>query len=103
MSEPNVEPTQVISYASPNMAKPRITYRGAVTTLVVGAAFLLLSIALISIAWSMFREDSTLQFRRGDSLEILGVFVSVLAAVSFLIGIIISFMGLRGVRERELS
>jgi hypothetical protein len=33
----------------------------------------------------------------------LGVFVSVLAAVSFLIGIIISFMGLRGVRERELN
>jgi hypothetical protein len=103
MSEPNVEPAQVISYASPAMAKPRITYRGAVTTLVVGGAFLLLSIALISIAWSMFRESSTVQYRRGDSLEILGVFVSVLSAVSFLIGIIISFMGLRGVRERELS
>jgi hypothetical protein len=36
-------------------------------------------------------------------LEVLGVFVSVLAGLSFLIGIIISFMGLRGVRERELN
>jgi hypothetical protein len=103
MSEPNVQPTQVISYASPNMAKPRITYRGAVTTLIVGGSFFLLSIALVSIAWAMFREISGMQYRRDDSLEVLGVFVSVLAGISFLIGIIISFMGLRGVRERELS
>jgi hypothetical protein len=102
MSEPHVEPTQVISYASPNMAKPRITFRGAVTTLIVGGAFLLLSVALVSIAWSIFREDSTLQFRRGN-LEALGIFVTVLAGISFVTGTVISFMGLRGVRQRELN
>ncbi len=98
-----MEPAQVISYASPAMAKPRITFRGAVTTLIVGGAFLLLSIALVSIAWSIFREDSTVPYRRGDALEALGIFVTVLAGISFVIGIVISFMGLRGVRQRELD
>jgi hypothetical protein len=85
------------------MARPRITFRGAVTTLIVGGAFLLLSLGLVSIAWSIFREDSTLQYRRGDALEALGIFVTVLAGISFVIGIVISFMGLRGVRQRELN
>jgi hypothetical protein len=103
MPDSTLEPAQVIAYASPDMVKPRITFRGAVTTLIVGGAFLLLSIALVSIAWSVFREESTLQFRRGDALEALGIFVTVLAGISFLVGIIISFMGLRGVRQREIN
>jgi hypothetical protein len=103
MSESTIEPAQVIEYASPAMVKPRITFRGAVTTLIVGGAFLLLSTAMVSIAWSIFREESTLQFRRGDALEALGIFVTVLAGISFLVGIIISFMGLRGVRQREIN
>src|SRR5258706_3785717 len=103
MSESIMEPAQVISYASPAMAKPRITFRGAVTTLIVGGAFLLLSIALVSIAWSIFREDSTVPYRRGDALEALGILVTGLAGASLVIGIVISFMGLRGVRQRELD
>ncbi|MDB5318568.1 MAG: hypothetical protein JWN40_199 [Phycisphaerales bacterium] len=103
MSESTLEPAQVIAYASPGMTKPRITFRGAVTTLIVGGAFLLLAIGLVLIAWSIFREFSELQYRRGDSLEILGTFVSVLAGISFFIGTIIAFIGLRGVRQRELN
>jgi len=103
MSESTIEPAQVIEYASAAMVKPRITFRGAVTTLIVGGSFLLLSMAMVSIAWSIFREESTLQFRRGDALEALCVFVTVLAGISFVVGIIISFMGLRGVRQREIN
>jgi hypothetical protein len=98
-----MEPPEVIAYASPGTAKPRITYRGAVTTLVVGAAFLLLAVGLLSIAWSIFREYSEVLPRRGDSLEVLGTVVTVLAGISFFIGIVISFLGLRGVRQRELA
>jgi hypothetical protein len=103
MSDPTVEPAQVIAYASPAMAKPRITFRGAVTTLIVGGVFLILSLGLVSIAWSIFRDESTVQFRRTEALESLGIFVTVLAGISFLTGIVISFMGLRGVRQRELN
>jgi hypothetical protein len=98
-------PGDVIPYASPPIAKARITYRGAVTTLIVGGAFLVLSVGLIALAWSIFRnyaEMSTTSYRAG-SLEGLGIFTGVLAAFSFTVGVVIVFMGLRGVRQRELD
>jgi hypothetical protein len=96
-------PPQVIEYASSRPIKPRITFRGAVTTLIVGGAFLLLAIAMIYIAWSIFHNVAELNFgRRADSMEALGVLVCVLAGVSFLFGLIVCIMGLRGVRQREI-
>jgi hypothetical protein len=101
--EQAMEPPQVIEYASAPAIKPRITFRGAVTTLIVGGAFLLLAIALISIAWAIFRNLAELNFnRRADSMEALGAFVCVLAGISFLFGLIVCIMGLRGVRQREI-
>ena len=97
------EPAGVIPYASPPMARPRITYRGAVTTLIVGGAFLLLSVSLIALSWSIFRNYAEMTSYRSGSLEGLGIFTASLAGFSFLVGIIIVFMGLRGVRQRELT
>jgi hypothetical protein len=97
------EPGEVIPYASPPIAKARITYRGAVTTLIVGGAFLLLSVSLIALAWSIFRNYAELNAYRAGSLEGLGIFTGVLAAFSFIVGIIIVFIGLSGVRQRELA
>lgn len=97
------EPGEVIPYASPPMARPRITYRGAVTTLVVGGAFLLLSVSLIAIAWSIFRNYAEMSSYRAGSLEGLGIFAAALAGFSFAVGIIIVFIGLAGVRQRELA
>lgn len=97
-------PAEVIPYASPGIQKPRITYRGAVTTLAVGGGLLVLSVALLTLAWSIFRDYA----ERGggfaaSALEALGVFVCVLAGLSFLVGLITVFVGLRGVRQRELA
>lgn len=97
-----MESPQVISYASAPTARTRITFRGAVATLCTGAFFLLLSLGLICIAWNIFDGVARTERFRGGSMESLGVFVTVLAGVSFLIGIIITIMGLRGVRQREL-
>jgi hypothetical protein len=93
-----------IPYASPNMATPRITFRGAITTLIVGGAFLLLALALVAIAWSIFRSlgDSP-SYRVANTLEPLGIFVCVLSGLSFLCGIVIVILGLKGVRQRELD
>ena len=97
-----MEAPQVIEYASTPTVKPRITFRGAVTTLIVGGAFLLLAIGLISIAWSIFRNLAELNYnRRTDAMEALGVFVCVLAGISFIFGLIVCILGLRGVRQRE--
>ena len=97
-------PTDVLPYASPNMPGPRITYRGAVTTLAVGGGLLVLAVALLTLAWSIFsdyaergRSSST------DFLAGLGVFVCILAGLSFLIGLTTVFVGLKGVRQRELA
>src|SRR5437870_1982524 len=97
------EPGDVIPYASPPMARPRITYRGAVTTLAVGGGFLVLSVSLIALAWAIFRNYAEVNSYRTGSLEGLGIFTGVLAAFSFLVGIIIVFIGLAGVRQRELA
>jgi len=93
-----------IPYASPPMARPRVTFRGAVTTLIVGGAFLLLSLALVGFAWAIFHSlgDST-SYRVANSLEPLGIFVCVLSGISFLCGIVIVILGLKGVRQRELD
>ena len=93
----------VIPYASPPIAKARITYRGAVTTLIVGGSFLVLSVCLIALAWSIFRNYAEVNSYRAGSLEALGIFTGVLAALSFVVGIIIVFIGLSGVRQRELT
>ncbi len=93
----------MIEYASPGLTKPRITFRGAVTTLIVGGGFLLLAIALLLIAWAIFRNYAEAPSYRANSLELLGFFVCVLAGVSFLCGIFIAFLGLRGVRQREVG
>jgi hypothetical protein len=97
------EPAEVIPYASPQMAKPRITFRGAVTTLIVGGGFLVLSVSLIALAWAIFRNYAEMSSYRAGSLEGLGIFTAVLAGFSFLVGIIIVFIGLSGVRQRELA
>jgi len=96
-----METPGVLSYASPNMAKPRISFRGAVTQLIVGGALFLLTIIFVAMAWSIFRHEAELTFRR-SSLDPLGCFVCVLAGLSFLMGMIILLMGLRGVRQREM-
>jgi hypothetical protein len=96
-------PADVIPYASPQIAKPRITFRGAVTTLIVGGGFLVLSVSLIALAWSIFRNYAEVSSSRADALEGLGIFTGVLAALSFITGIIIVFIGLSGVRQRELA
>jgi hypothetical protein len=98
-----MESPEVIPYASPNMAKPRITFRGAVATLIVGGGFLILSITLLTIAWSIFKNYAETGNYRAGSLESLGVFVCILAGISFLCGMIIVFVGLRGVRQREIA
>jgi hypothetical protein len=94
-------PADVIPYASPPSARVRITFRGAVTTLVVGGAFLLLSVALLYIAWSIFGNYAQVNAYRGDALLGLGIFVCVLAGFSFITGTIIVFIGIAGVRGRE--
>ena len=97
-------PADVIPYASPPTARSRITYRGAVTTLVVGGAFLLLAVALLYIAWSIFgnyAQVSTASPYSSGALEGLGIFVSVLAGFSFITGTVIVFIGIAGVRSRE--
>jgi hypothetical protein len=100
---PTDSPPDIIPYASPPTARSRITFRGAVTTLVVGAVFLLLSVALLYIAWSIFGNYAQVNAYRGDALLGLGVFVCCLAGLSFLVGLITVFVGLRGVRQRELA
>ena len=97
------EAGEVIPYASPPMARPRITYRGAVTTLVVGGAFLVFSVSLIALAWSIFRNYAEVSSSRADMLEGLGIFTGVLAGFSFIAGIVIVLIGLSGVRQRELA
>jgi hypothetical protein len=101
---PDPARTDVLPYASPNMPAPRITYRGAVTTLAVGGGLLVLAVALLTVAWAIFRDYA----ERGggyaaSALEALGVFVCILAGLSFLIGLITLFLGLKGVRQRELA
>ncbi|HSI35932.1 MAG: hypothetical protein ACAI43_22490 [Phycisphaerae bacterium] len=97
---PPLPAAQVISYASPSMVKPRITFRGAVATLVVGGGFLVLTIVFVMVAAALFRQyEERRNFR--SALEPLGVFVAVLAGVSFILGVIVVFMGLKGVRQRE--
>jgi hypothetical protein len=97
-----MESPQVIQYASAPTAATRITFRGAVATLCTGAFFLLLSVGLIYIAWNIFDAYNRAQSYRAGSMEALGVFVTVLAGLSFIAGVIITIMGLRGVRQREL-
>ena len=99
----SAEPGGVIPYASPPIAKARITYRGAVTTLIVGGSFLVLSVGLISLAWSIFRNYAEMSSYRAGSLEGLGIFTGVLAGFSFIAGIVIVLIGLSGVRQRELA
>jgi hypothetical protein len=94
-------PPDVIPYASPPTARSRITYRGAVTTLIVGGAFLLLSVALLYIAWSIFGNYAQVSSYRSEALFGLGIFVCVLAGFSFITGTIIVFIGIAGVRNRE--
>ena len=94
-------PPEVIPYASPPTARARITFRGAVTTLVVGAVFLLLSVALLYIAWSIFGNYAQVNAYRGDALLGLGIFTCVLAGFSFITGTVIVFIGIAGVRSRE--
>jgi hypothetical protein len=95
---------ETIPYASPEMARPRITFRGAVTTLIVGGGFLLLSLILVAIAWAIFRAlGDAASYRATNALEALGIFVCVLSGLSFLCGLIIVMMGLKGVRQRELD
>ena len=96
---------ETIPYASPQMARPRITFRGAVTTLIVGGGFLLLSLILVAIAWAIFRAlgEAQSSYRATNALEALGVFVCVLSGLSFLCGIVIVMLGLKGVRQRELD
>ena len=98
---------EVISYASSPTAKTRISFRGAVATLMTGIVLLTLSVALIALAWSIMKDHAQLSAatgfgRRSDNLEGLGILVCVLAALSFLAGMIVLIMGLRGVRQREL-
>ena len=95
---------ETIPYASPQMARPRITFRGAVTTLIVGGGFLVLALILVAIAWAIFRALGDAQsYRATNALESLGIFVCVLSGLSFLCGIVIVMLGLKGVRQRELD
>ena len=97
-------PADVLAYASPGTTGPRITYRGAVTTLAVGGGLLALAIALLTIAWSIFRDYAERGATSSSSpLEILGIFVCLLAGLTFIIGLITVFVGLRNVRQRELA
>lgn len=109
MTAPPAPPTppapDVIPYASPPALRSRVTFRGAVATLIVGGGLLLLTVVLVLIAWSVFRNYTEVRGRGGgsDVLEVLGVFVCVLAGLSFVAGIVVTLMGLSGVRQRELA
>ena len=97
-------PTEVLPYASPQTTKPRLTYRGAVTTLVVAGVLLALAVALLTLAWSIFRDLA--ERGRGSTSDLLaglGVFVAILAGLSFLVGLTTLFIGLRDARHRELA
>lgn len=96
-------PPPVIPYASSQLGKPRVTFRGGLVTLIAGGALLLISMAFIFVAWSIL--EATVKpvhtYVNTSSLEAMGVFVCVLAGITFIAGIIVFFIGLRGVRERE--
>ncbi len=104
MPQAHVTP-QVISYASPgSVIKPKVTFRGAMITLIVGGGMFVLSLILIVMAWAIFRsQDNPGSYRATSNLEALGFFVCFLAGITFLAGLITAFIGLRGVRQREIT